>query len=179
MCKPSSWRPVLVTTFLLSLFWLISGGSAPVTFAQEGSAETAPEISPEMASQALPPCDPISPFPEGVTITPPAAELPPHLAALSGAWQGRGVGGRASRLVVESIESTVARVAFGIEGAGDQRGILQAVAVRTEIPVQPDGSLTLGTQPRIDVSWASDQSSLDARVGGFISRTVTMTRCSL
>jgi hypothetical protein len=181
MCKPPSLRLVLVTTFLLSLSWLIPGMGAPVTFAQEGSAESAPEISPEMAAQALPLCDPISPFPEGVTIIPPAADLPPQLAALSGAWQGRGVGGRASRLVVESVESTVARVAFGIEGAGDQQGISQAVAVRSEVPLRPDGGLTLGTQPRIDVSLATDHNSLDVavRVGGLVLRRVTMTRCSL
>ena len=176
-----SLRLIMVLTIMVTLSSLVQARAVRETFAQEASAESATEAPPEMASQILPPCDPISPFPEGVTITPPAADLPPHLAALSGAWQGKGVADRASRLVVESVEPTVAKVAFGIEGAGDQQGISQAAAVRTEVPLRPDGGLTLGTEPRIDVSLATDHNSLDVafRVGGFVLRRVTMTRCSL
>jgi hypothetical protein len=45
------------------------------------------------------------PGPQEVTIAPPAADLPPDLAAYSGTWEGAWGGNLQSRLVVEKIDA--------------------------------------------------------------------------
>jgi putative ABC transport system substrate-binding protein len=52
------------------------------------------------------------PGPPEVTITPPAADLPPELAAYSGTWEGAWHNVLQSRLVVEKIDAESARVVY-------------------------------------------------------------------
>jgi hypothetical protein len=174
---------IRVTSLIVMFTVLVPTIAAEEASSPEGGLEGTSSVPLATSAEGLPSCDPITPFPDSVAITPPAADLPPNVAALSGAWQGRGVGGRASRLVVESVGATAAQVAFGIEGDDSGRGISQAGAMRTEASVLPDGRLTLGDRsPRFYFTLAEDHESLDAALQleiGIVIRRVTMTRCSL
>jgi hypothetical protein len=62
--------------------------------------------------------------PPTVTITPPAADLPPEVAALSGMWEGMWDGELPCRLAVEELTWDAAVVAYvwGNFPAADARG---------------------------------------------------------
>jgi hypothetical protein len=77
--------------------------------------------------------------PPTVTITPPAADLPADLAALSGIWRGAWDGVLPTRLAVEVLERDAAVVVYAW---GDHpSGRSQGGWIRRHVPVLPSGSL--------------------------------------
>jgi hypothetical protein len=79
------------------------------------------------------------PLPASVHIEPPAADLPPEVAAFSGTWEGKWEGVLPGRLVVEKIDAEWARIVHAIadDPAGHFKGAWERVAAR----VLPGGRL--------------------------------------
>jgi len=82
------------------------------------------------------------PAPSDVAITAPASDLPPELAAFSGAWEGIWDGVLPSRLIVGRIDTTSARVVY--IWAGDPNGYLKAGWSRYNAKVLPNGRIEFG-----------------------------------
>ena len=78
--------------------------------------------------------------PPPVTITPPAADLPVDVAALSGIWEGAWDGWLPTRLAVEALERDspwLVVYAWGDHPSGRSQG----GSIRRRVPVFPSGTL--------------------------------------
>jgi hypothetical protein len=122
------------------------------------------------------PCMLPAPGLPAVSIVPPAADLDPLNAALSGAWEGTWSGGpNASRLIVEEIKAGGATVIYSFTDLGNVRE-----ATRRTWRVARPGTIVLEGGVRFAFTLSPDLQSLEGeRVAqGNVSR-VTMRRCSL
>jgi hypothetical protein len=99
------------------------------------------------------------PTPGNVTVTSPASDLAPELAAFSGTWEGAWNGNLPSRLIVERIDATSARVVY-IWGAGEG-GAFPAGWYRFKASVFPGGKIQFqwGTI-RFFFTMSKDQTSI-------------------
>jgi putative ABC transport system substrate-binding protein len=88
---------------------------------------------------------PIIPTPSDVNITPPAAHLPPEVAAFSGTWEGAWDGLVPSRLVVESINAASACVVFAWADPPDT--LFRGEWVRGKGKMLPGGRLEMVAGP--------------------------------
>jgi hypothetical protein len=79
------------------------------------------------------------PAPPEVRMTPPAADLPPEVKAFFGTWEGTWDGVLASRLVVEEIDATYARVVYA--WADDPQERFKGGWSRITAKVLPGGAL--------------------------------------
>ena len=79
------------------------------------------------------------PTPTDVAIIPPGSDLAPELAAFSGTWEGVWDGVLPSRLIVERIDATSARVVYMWGAAPD--GSFQAGWGRYNARVLPGGKI--------------------------------------
>ncbi len=100
------------------------------------------------------------PGPPEVTITPPAADLPPELAAYSGTWEGIWDTGLKSRLVVEKIDAESARVVYA--WADHPQGRFKGGWVRVRAQVLPGGKLQWGDKRKFTFTFemARDRMSI-------------------
>jgi hypothetical protein len=105
----------------------------------------------------------------------PAADLAPTVKAFFGTWEGTGDGGLASRLVVEAIDATSARVVYA--WADDPQGHFPGGWVRVTTQVLPEGALQWGSDEQFTFKMAEDHRSIEGarRKGGQMSR-VTMQK---
>ncbi len=98
------------------------------------------------------------PAPTNVAITPPSSDLAPELAAFSGTWEGVWDGVLPSRLIVERIDATSARVVY-IWGA-DPNGYFQAGWGRYNASALPDGKIQWGRDIRFVFTISKDRTSI-------------------
>jgi hypothetical protein len=180
------------TTWLMGPDGLVSRPNDGSPFAWEPPPQAIPLPTPtdEPITQptqvpqplTVPSCQPISPLSDALQVTSPAFSLPPQVAAFSGAWEGQWGGVRPSRLVVESIDATTARVAYAIVSYGNAQGALRPAAFRTDAVILPDGRLSWGSNSRFYFTMHDDLNSIDGILespGSGVVGRVTMTRCSL
>lgn len=90
-------------------------------------------------------CATALPVPTDVAIIPPGSDLAPELAAFSGTWEGVWDGVLPSRLIVERIDATSARVVY-IWGADP--GYFQAGYSRHNAKVLSGGKIEFGGSGR-------------------------------
>jgi hypothetical protein len=110
-----------------------------------------------------------------VEMTPPAADLAPEVKAFFGTWEGTWDGVLASRLVVEAIDATSARVVYA--WADDPQGQFTGGWVRVTTQVRPDGTLQWGSDEQFSFTMAKDQRSIEgARQQGEHRSRVTMQK---
>jgi hypothetical protein len=151
----------------LALFFAAcGGGSKPRSPAAIATAE-AKSAGPVLPCQDMPPLQAI----EGGRIVPPGADIPPNLAAYSGAWEGV-AGSQHAGLVVVSM---TAQEATGFYIFGGLRG-------RIVSEFQPDGSLHQGGRGQITFTWSRGRDVnelLSVRQEGNDTITYTMRRCEL
>ncbi|MBI4236849.1 MAG: hypothetical protein HY696_00350 [Deltaproteobacteria bacterium] len=86
------------------------------------------------------------PAPPDIAIAPPPSDLAPELAAFSGSWEGIWDGVLPSRLIVERIDATAARVVY--IWARDPNGYFQAGYSRHSAKVLPGGKIEFGGSGR-------------------------------
>lgn len=98
------------------------------------------------------------PAPSNVAITAPASDLAPELAAFSGTWEGIWDGALPSRLIVERIDATSARVVY-IWGA-DPNGYFQAGWGRYNASVVPGGKIQWGRVNRFVFTMSKGRTSI-------------------
>jgi putative ABC transport system substrate-binding protein len=98
------------------------------------------------------------PGPPEVTITPPAADLPPELAAYSGTWEGAWRNVLKSRLVVEQIDTESARVVYA--WADHPQGRFKGGWRRVRAQVLPGGKLQWGDKMKFTFEMARDRLSI-------------------
>ena len=115
------------------------------------------------------------PTPSGITITQPDSDLPPEVAAFSGTWEGIWDGVLLSRLIVERIDWTSARVVY--VWADDPGGYFKAGWGRHAANVLPGGKIQWGRDLRFTFTMSKDQMSIagEREQGGRIN-TVTMKK---
>jgi hypothetical protein len=115
------------------------------------------------------------PAPPEIHMTTPATDLPPDVTAFFGTWEGIWDGGLASRLVVEEIDATSARVVYA--WADDPQRHLKGGWVRVTTKVLPEGALQWGTDETFTFKMSKDHRSLEGEreQGEHISR-VTMQK---
>lgn len=95
------------------------------------------------------------PGPPEVNMAPPAADLPPEVAAFSGTWEGPWNGVLPSRLVVESLDAESARVVYAW---ADYPGrCLKGGWVRVRATVLPGGKLLWGSESSFTFIMAEDR----------------------
>jgi putative ABC transport system substrate-binding protein len=110
------------------------------------------------------------PGPPEVTITPPAADLPPELATYSGTWEGAWGGILQSRLVVEKIDTESARAVYA--WADHPQGRFKGGWIRVRAKVLPGGKLQWGKEVKFTFEMAHDRMSIEGEreeAGGYIS----------
>lgn len=100
------------------------------------------------------------PSPPDVTITAPAPDLVPELAAFSGRWEGFWGGVLPSRLIVERIDAGIAHVVY-FWGA-HPNGHFQAGYSRHVATVRPGGKIEFGgsDRPHFVFTMSKDRSSI-------------------
>jgi ABC-type uncharacterized transport system substrate-binding protein len=116
------------------------------------------------------------PGPPEVIITPPAADLPPELAAYSGTWEGAWGNIRKSRLVVEKIDAESARVVYA--WAEYPQGPFKGGWIRVRAKVLPGGKLQWGDKATFTFEMARDRLSIEGEreEARHISSTVIMRK---
>src|SRR5919199_4799334 len=112
------------------------------------------------------------PGPPEVTITPPAADLPPELAAYSGTWEGAWDNVLKSRLVVEHIDAEAARVVYA--WADHPQGRFKGGWTRVKAKVLPGGRLQWGDPVKFTFEIAQDRMSIagEREAAGQISTVI-------
>lgn len=115
------------------------------------------------------------PTPPNLRMTPPAADVPPDLAAFAGTWEGAWDGILPARLIVERIDAESARVVYA--WAEHPQGNFKGGWTRRWAKVLPDGKLQWGSEPRLTFTMAKDRRSIEGEweKGGVISM-VTMKK---
>lgn len=110
-----------------------------------------------------------------VTMTPPAPDLAPELAAFSGTWEGIWDGVLLSRLIVERIDTTSARVVYIWDNQRDFG--LQAGWGRYNANVVPPAKIQWGSNIRFTFTMSKDQMSIqgERETQGRVN-TVTMKK---
>ena len=105
-------------------------------------------------------CATALPVPTDVAIIPPGSDLAPELAAFSGTWEGVWDGVLPSRLIIERIDATSARVVY-IWGA-DPNGRFEAGYSRQNAKVLPGGKIEFGGsgRPYFVFTMSKDRSSI-------------------
>jgi putative ABC transport system substrate-binding protein len=98
------------------------------------------------------------PGPPEVTITPPAADLSPELAAYSGTWEGAWGNVLKSRLIVEQIDAESARVVYA--WADHPQGRFKGGWARVRAKVLPGGRLQWGDKVKFMFEMAQDRRSI-------------------
>ena len=99
------------------------------------------------------------PGPPEVTITPPAADLLPELAAYSGTWEGAWGNVLKSRLIVEKIDGESARVVYA--WADHPQGRFKGGWARFRAKVLPGGKLQWGDKVKFMFEMAQDRMSIE------------------
>ena len=99
------------------------------------------------------------PSPPEVTITPPAADLPPELAAYSGTWEGAWGNVLKSRLIVEKIDAEAARVIYA--WADQPQGRFKGGWTRVRAQVLPGGKLQWGDKVKFTFEMARNRMSIE------------------
>ena len=99
------------------------------------------------------------PSPPELRMTPPAADLPPEVTAFFGTWEGTWDGVLPSRLVVEEIDATSARVVYA--WADDPKGRFKAGWSRVRAKILPGGALQWGSDVRFTFKMAADRRSIE------------------
>ena len=109
------------------------------------------------------------PGPPEVTITPPAADLPPELATYSGTWEGAWGDILKSRLVVEKIDAESARAVYA--WADHPQGRFKGGWARVRAKVLPGGKLQWGGKVKFTFEMAQDRMSIEGEreEAGYIS----------
>jgi hypothetical protein len=133
------------------------------------------------AAQADEVCSPIIPDTTDAVVNPPSDEVPPEIAAYSGAWQGRWDGERATRLVVEEVGLTTSRLALSAEAHRDNQGVNAAVFARFPAPISADGIAFQGRFAFYRFVLNEDRTRLVGTFepGAGVASSVELTRCSL
>jgi putative tryptophan/tyrosine transport system substrate-binding protein len=98
------------------------------------------------------------PGPPEVMMTPPAADLPPELAAYSGTWEGAWGNVLKSRLIVEKIDAESARVVYA--WADHPQGRFKGGWARVRAQVLPGGKLQWGDKAKFTFEMARDRMSI-------------------
>jgi hypothetical protein len=101
----------------------------------------------------------ILPAPPELRMTPPAADLPPEVAAFFGTWEGTWDGVLSSRLVVEEIDATSARVVYA--WADDPQGRFKGGWSRIRAKILPGGALQWGSDVKFVFKMAKDHRSIE------------------
>jgi putative ABC transport system substrate-binding protein len=104
------------------------------------------------------------PGPPEVTMTPPAADLPPELAAYSGTWEGAWDNVLKSRLVVEHIDAEAARVVYA--WADHPQGWFKGGWARVRAQMLPGGKLQWGDKVTFTFEMAQDRMSIEGKREG-------------
>jgi hypothetical protein len=99
------------------------------------------------------------PAPPEVRMTPPAADLPPEVKAFFGTREGTWDGVLASRLVVEEIDATYARVVYA--WANDPQERFKGGWSRITAKVLPGGALQEGSDVKFTFKMAKDRRSIE------------------
>jgi putative ABC transport system substrate-binding protein len=112
------------------------------------------------------------PGPPEVTITPPAADLLPELAAYSGTWEGAWGNALKSRLVVEKIDAEAARVIYA--WADHPQGRFKGGWTRVRAQVLPGGRLQWGDKVKFTFEMAQDRMSIagEREEAGYIATVI-------
>lgn len=100
------------------------------------------------------------PVPTDIDINPPGSDLTPELSAFSGTWEGVWDGVLQSRLIIERIDTTSARVVY-IWGA-DPNGRFEVGYSRQNAKVLPGGKIEFGGsgRPYFVFTMSKDRSSI-------------------
>jgi hypothetical protein len=98
------------------------------------------------------------PAPPELRMTPPAADLPAELTAFFGTWEGTWDGVLPSRLVVEEIDATSARVVYA--WADDPQERFKGGWSRMRAKVLPEGTLKWGADVKFTFKMAKDRRSI-------------------
>jgi len=99
------------------------------------------------------------PRPPEVRILPPAAHLPPEVATFSGTWEGVWGGGLPSRLVIEEIDMTSARVVYA--WADHPQRPFPGGWVRVRAKVLPGGTLQWLSDVTFTFTMTKDRLSIE------------------
>jgi hypothetical protein len=95
----------------------------------------------------------------GNTHDPPAADLPPEVKAFFGTWEGTWDGVLPSRLVVEEIDATSARVVYA--WADHPQGRFKGGWSRVRASVLPGGTLQWGSDVKFTFKMTPDRRSIE------------------
>jgi putative ABC transport system substrate-binding protein len=114
------------------------------------------------ADEVIDVATPTVPGPPEVTITPPAADLPPELAAYAGTWEGAWGNVLQSRLIVEQIDAEAARVVYA--WADHPQGQFKGRWTRVIAQVLPGGKLQWGDKRKFTFEMAQDHMSIEGRL---------------
>ena len=191
-------RSLVVVLTLVLLFLLVGCGSesAPIVQITQETTPTptpvvpkptpspAPSPTPSPVVETVPPCSTDSPIPENIQFTPLAEDLPKHIKAFFGTWEGiwddpKGIPTLAAYLVVVKIEDQQATVRYTFGDAPQyevKRGGEKAVRTAN---ILPDGKLQFRSGGDFTF-WVDPDGTLQ---GDYINSlgehsAVTMTRCS-
>jgi hypothetical protein len=99
------------------------------------------------------------PAPPEIRMTPPAADLPPEVKAFFGTWEGTWDGVLPSRLVVEEIDATSARVVYA--WADHPQGRFTGGWSRVRATVLPGGTLQWGSNVKFTFKMTQDRRSIE------------------
>jgi putative tryptophan/tyrosine transport system substrate-binding protein len=112
------------------------------------------------------------PGPPEVMITPPAADLPPELAAYAGTWEGTWDNILQSRLDVEKIDAESARVVYA--WADHPQGWFKGGWTRVRAQVLPGGRLQWGDKVKFLFEIAPDGRSIagEREKAGYVSTVI-------
>jgi hypothetical protein len=99
----------------------------------------------------------VLPTPTDIAVIPPASDLAPEIAAFSGTWEGVWDGVLPSRLIVERIDATSARVVYVW---GTLPGVVEPGWGRFRARVLPGGKIHWGSSVRFTFSMSKDRTSI-------------------